>query len=78
MTMAEDLRRESKRVRLTINLSKTKIMTNICPFKTIKIYNNPIEVVSDYKYLGQTILFDNKTKKEIKNRRKNAWQALWV
>lgn len=50
--MAEDLRRKIEKVRLLINYSKTKIMSNISQDAEIKIENNNIETVSDYKYIG--------------------------
>ena len=37
-----------------------------------------IERVSEYRYLGQLISFDNKTEKELKVRRANAWKAFWA
>lgn len=53
--MTEDFKRECNKVGLSINFSKTKILTNIIPFEKIKINNNLIEVVPEYKYLGQTM-----------------------
>jgi len=41
--MAEDLRRESAKVGLSINFSTTKIMTNIDNFGNIKLINKDIE-----------------------------------
>lgn len=63
---------------LAINLSKTKIMTNIGNLETIKINGEHIERIIDYKYLGQTLDFDNKMEKELKNRKANTWKAFWL
>ena len=60
--MAEDLRRESAKVGLSMNLSKTKIITNIENFEYIKLEGREVEVVSEYKYLGQVMSFENRTK----------------
>ncbi len=76
--MAEDLRRESRKVGLTINLAKTKIMTNINQFDAIQIENNKIEIVPEYKYLGQTMSLINRTKNELKVRKAKAWKAFWA
>ncbi len=70
--------RESEKVGFSINFSKTKIMTNISQFKEIRVCKNVIEVVSGYKYLGQTMSLENWTKNELKIRRANAWKAFWA
>ena len=76
--MAEDLRRASEEYGLSINFSKTKVLTNISNLGEIKVGGNMIEKVQEYKYLGQLISFDNKTEKELKVRRGNAWKAFWA
>ena len=76
--MAEDLRRESLEVGLTMNLSKTIIMTNLECLKPIVVDGETIETVPEYRYLGQIISFSNKMEKEIKIRRANAWKAFWA
>ena len=76
--MAEDLRRESGEMGLTMNLSKTKILTNLEGIKPIVVNDKEIEIVSEYRYLGQIISFNNKMEKEIKIRRANAWKAFWA
>ncbi len=48
--MAADLRIESEKVGLTINYDKTKILTNIADLDEIRINNNKIEIVDEYKY----------------------------
>lgn len=37
-----------------------------------------IAVVDEYKYFGQILSFSDKTNKEKKIRRANAWKAFWV
>ena len=65
--MAEDLRRESMEAGLTMNLSKTKIMTNLECLKPIVVDGETIETVPEYRYLGQIISFSNKIEKELGN-----------
>ena len=60
---------------LAINKSKTMILTNIENFGEIKVEGEPIAVVSECKYLGQTLSFKDKTNKELKIRRANGWKA---
>ena len=62
---------------LAINKSKTMILTNIENFGEIKIDGEPIAVVSECRYLGQTLSFKDKTNKELKIRRANGWKAFW-
>src|ERR1700744_6356930 len=50
--MLLQLNAESQKVGLKMNLSKTKIMTNIEEQREIKIGDNVIEVVESYIYLG--------------------------
>ena len=76
--MAEDLRRASEEYGLSINFSKTKVLSNISNLGEIKVGGNVIEKVQEYKYLGQLISFDNKTEKELKVCRGNAWKAFWA
>ena len=37
-----------------------------------------IEQVGEYKYLGQTLSFEDKTEKELKIRRANGWKSFWA
>lgn len=76
--MADNLRRASEEMGPSINLSKTKIMTNIPNLEKIKVNGVEIEEVSEYRYLGQIIPMKNKTDKELKIRRANAWKAFWA
>ena len=76
--MAGELMRESREVGLTMNLSKTKIMTNIQNLANIQLGDSVIEKVEEYKYLGQSISFADKTNKELKIRRANSWKDFWA
>ena len=51
--MAEDLRRESNEMGLTMNLTKTKIMSNIKNLNTVELSGTVIESVNEYRYLGR-------------------------
>ena len=77
-TMANELKRASSKVGLSMNLGKTKIMSNIDNLANIKIDDVVIEKVEEYKYLGRTIAFSDKTNKELKVRRANAWKSFWA
>lgn len=61
-----------------LTLNKTKIMTNITGNTKLTIGNTLIETVNDYKYLGQTVTFGNRTKTELEVRRAAAWKAFWA
>ncbi len=75
--MARELWKESNKVGLLINFLRTKITTNIRPFEEIKTENKIIEIVKEYKYLGQIMSFEGKTEKEVRIRRANAWKVFW-
>lgn len=75
--MAEDLKEASEEMDLSINLSKTKVMSNISALGEIKLKAVKIERVTEYRYLGQVISFKNKTEEELKIKRANAWKAFW-
>ena len=63
---------------LTMNLSKTKIMSNIKNQNTVELNGVKIEAVKEYRYLGQMLSFENKIEKELKIRRSNAWKSFWA
>ena len=71
-----ELAATSKEVGLTMNMKKTKIMTNGVK-KPIKIENEEIEYIDEYIYLGQLISFENKSEKEITRRISSAWKQFW-
>ena len=45
---------------------------------SIKLDETEITKVEEYKYLGQMVSFSDKTSKELKIRRANAWKAFWA
>lgn len=61
-----------------INLSKTKIMSNITNLTNLQLGDTVIEKVEEYKYLCQTLSFLDRTNKELKLRRADAWKAFWA
>jgi hypothetical protein len=74
--MLQQLNEESSKVGLKMNLSKTKVMTNIDDDRDIKIGDTVIERVDSYVYLGHKLKLglDNQTA-EIKRRIGLAWAA---
>ena len=60
--MLRDLDTVNRKIGLTMNTSKTKIMTN-AKVTPIHIRGEQIEYVTDYIYLGQTLSFQNSAKK---------------
>ena len=70
-----DLNRESKRIGLKIHKGKTKFMTNFQTSDTIKIENEEIEKVNQYKYLGQTVKLEDHTREEVNIRIKAGWSC---
>ena len=82
-TSAEDLRRgiqevaqQSRKAGLELNAKKTKLMTNSTE-DIIKLDNQELEYVNEYTYLGQTMSFNNATRKEIQRRISAAWSKFW-
>lgn len=74
--MMQELTVESKKVGLTMNTAKTKIMSN--HEKTDIIVNNcKIEYVDEYSYLGQIISPVDQMQKEIENRINSGWKRFW-
>ncbi|PZC78089.1 hypothetical protein B5X24_HaOG202624 [Helicoverpa armigera] len=74
--MITDLDRESRKVGLTMNTSKTKAMTNALE-DTILLNAEPVEFVKEYTYLGQQISVTDIMTKEIDTRIGNAWKRYW-
>src|ERR1700743_2572209 len=70
------LKEESCKVGLKMNLSKTKVMTNIADDREIKIGDTTIERVDSYMYLGYKLKLglDNQTA-EVKRRIGLGWSA---
>lgn len=75
-SMIIDLERESRKVGLTMNTSKTKAMTNASE-DTVIINGEPIEFVKEYTYLGQQISTTDIMSKEIDTRIGKAWKCYW-
>jgi len=75
-TMLLQLNDESRKIGLKMNMSKTKVMTNIDGASPIKIEDGEIEIVDSYKYLGHDMKLglDNQTT-EIKRRIGLGWAA---
>lgn len=74
--MLQQLAEASRVVGLTINRSKTKVMTNREEI-LIKVDNEDIEYVKNYTYLGQLLSFRDRTDIEIESRVACAWKRYW-
>lgn len=76
--MIQNLSKESNKVGLQLNTSKTKVMTN-GPKKTIRIdSNNQIDYVEAYIYLGKQISFSqDNNEKEVERRLNCSWKSFW-
>lgn len=68
---------ETKKAGLTINYSKTVITSNSEPADLL-INGVPIKYVTEVTYLGQTISFMNKQKKELERRVTCGWRKYWA
>ena len=64
---------QSKKVGLKIHRGKTKSMTNFATTQKIEIEGIEIEKVEQYKYLGQTIAFEDRTATEVQLRIQAGW-----
>lgn len=73
MAMIENLRMESGKIGLKMNVSKTKIMTDMPSANNLDL---PVDTVDDYVYLGHkiTLGFKNQTA-EVERRIAQAWAA---
>ena len=65
--------RKAKKVGLKIHRGKTKFMTNFVTTQKIEIEGIEIEKVEHYKYLGQTIAFEDRTAYEVQLRIQAGW-----
>lgn len=76
-TLLNAINDECKKVGLEINTEKTVIMTN--QQKAIKLYvdSKEIEVVDQFKYLGQLVAFEQKAEIEIAARIASTWKRFW-
>lgn len=76
--MVESLYHASLKIGLKMNMSKTKVMTNISSesIPTIMVGNEVLEVVEQYVYLGHILSFDKThQRKEISRRIQLGWAA---
>lgn len=76
-TMLQQLANESYKAGLTMNLNKTKIISNSSQTEPIKVNNEQIEYVHEYIYLGQLISTEDCMTKEIERRITNTWKRYW-
>ena len=67
---------KSLKIGLKIQKGKTKLMTDIDTTDNIQSDGTEIEKVTNYKYLGQTIAVENKTKQKVLMRIKAGWSVL--
>ena len=74
--MLEQLSHASLQVGLSMNMTKTKLMTN-CTERNIQIGGVVIEYVHEYIYLGQIVSFQARQDKEVARRTENAWKSYW-
>lgn len=75
--MLQQLADVSDKAGLSMNLNKTKIMTNSSQTDKIKVNNEQIEYVQEYVYLGQLISTEGCMEKEIERRVTNTWKRYW-
>ena len=75
--LIQDLKDASKIVGLEMNENKTKIINNTGD-DDYYVDGLKIEVVKDYKYLGQIISFKYRQSKEIDSRISSAWRSFWA
>ena len=69
------LNSESMKIGLKMHKGKTKYMTNYSSQGSIKIEENEIEEVPEYKYLGQTLSSTDTIDLEIATRIRSAWRC---
>lgn len=74
--MLEQLAVESAKAGLTMNLSKTKAMTNRDQIP-LRVRDQEVEYVEEYIYLGQIIAPKLQMDKEIQRRLSNSWSRYW-
>lgn len=75
--MLQQLSDQSAVAGLTMNITKTKIMTNSSKTQKITVNMQEIEYVEEYIYLGQLISPTKTMHKEIDRRIANTWKRYW-
>ena len=66
---------EDLKTGLKIRKGKTKFMSYIDTTDNMQIDGTEIEKMTNYKYLGQTIAMENRTKQEVSMRIKSGWSV---
>ena len=74
--MIQNLSKESAKVGLKMNFSKTKLMTNSSKVD-VKVSQENLEYVEEYTYLGQIISPKDQITKEVNTRIANGWKKYW-
>lgn len=74
--MVQDLAARSEEVGLTMNRSKTKLMTNNVEVP-ISVEGIKLDYVKSYIYLGQLIAMNDQMQQEIERRIANSWKRFW-
>lgn len=64
----------SREARLECNTGKTKVLSNTSGIR-IKLGNDDIVEIKEYKYLGKIVSLEGSMEKEPKDRRKAAWKS---
>lgn len=75
-TMLQELDQESRKAGLSMNPTKTKVMTNATK-EHIEVREEVIQYIDEYIYLGQVISTDDQHSKEIDRRISNTWKRYW-
>lgn len=75
--MLQQLSDESANAGLTINIAKTKLMSNSPLLEDIKVNDQQLEYVNEYIYLGQLVSSTGNIQKEIERRIANTWKRFW-
>ncbi len=75
--MANEFEKESKKAGLTMNISKTALLSTSKEEMVIKINGEEIRQVEETQYLGQTVALNNRLDKEISKRIEKAWKNFW-
>ncbi|XP_037876062.1 LINE-1 retrotransposable element ORF2 protein isoform X1 [Bombyx mori] len=75
--MLQQLADESANAGLTMNITKTKVMSNSSQKNAIAVNNQELEYVSEYVYLGQLVSPTESMQKEIERRIANTWKKFW-
>ena len=74
--MMQELIKVCQEAGLTINVSKTKVMTNYQELP-ILVNGKQVNYVHEYLYLGQLVTFTRRGDKEINRRISLAWNKFW-